>query len=41
MEKEYLTSAQRGYIMDFIKPKSESRCIVYYKGTQNKYCNAQ
>lgn len=40
MENEYLTSAQREYIMDFMKPKSESRCIVYYKGTQNKYDSA-
>lgn len=22
--------------MDFMKPKSETRCIVYYKGTQNR-----
>lgn len=23
--------------MDFMKPKPDTRCIVYYKGTQNKY----
>lgn len=23
-----------------MKPKSETRCIVYYKGTQNKYESA-
>lgn len=40
MWSEYLPSAQREYIMDFIKPKSDTRCIVYYKGTQSKYENA-
>lgn len=42
MQNEYLTSAQREYIMDFMKPKSDTRCrpIVYYKGTQNKYESA-
>lgn len=23
-----------------MKPKSDTRCIVYYKGTQNKYVSA-
>lgn len=40
VQNEYLTSAQREYIMDFTKPKSDTRCIVYYKGTQNKYGSA-